>query len=151
MFRVCLTIVLLHDVIADEPMNLSFPYVDTLKVLGKWGAGCHFFPDGRDEGIDDLEELLLSLYSYATGITILQQSRQAQPILALFTELPSNPLLVSVNLPRLRQLADRFGFVIVVDDTVGNFANVDALRYADVVVNSLSKLFSGRANVLGGR
>lgn len=118
-----------------------FPYVDTLKVLEKWGPGCHFFPDGNDIFLDDLERLLVSLSS----------SANTSPILALFTEIPSNPLLVSVNLPRLRQLADKFGFPIVVDDTIGNFVNVDALKYVDIVVTSLTKSFSGRANVLGGR
>lgn len=118
-----------------------FPYVDTLKVLEKWGPGCHFFPDGQDIFLDDLEKLLISLSS----------STDTPPILALFTEIPSNPLLVTVNLPRLRQLADRFGFPIVVDDTIGNFVNVDALKYVDIVVTSLTKSFSGRANVLGGR
>ena len=73
------------------------------------------------------------------------------PVLALFTEFPSNPLLRSPNLPRLRSLADRYDFLIVIDDTVGNFLNVDVLPYADMVVSSLSKVFSGSANVMGGR
>jgi cystathionine gamma-synthase len=73
------------------------------------------------------------------------------PITALFTEFPTNPLLNSVNLHRLRELADEFGFAIVVDDTIGNFVNVHVLPWADIVVSSLSKLFSGAANVMGGR
>lgn len=80
------------------------------------------------------------------------------PIKALFTETPSNPLLRTADLRRLRALADKFGFVIVVDDTVGSWVNVDVMGgrgggggYADVVVSSLTKWFSGRANVMGGR
>ncbi|KAI9062092.1 PLP-dependent transferase [Trametes sanguinea] len=63
---------------------------------------------------------------------------------------PSNPLLRSADLPRLRQLADKYDFLIVVDETLGNFANVEVLPYADIVVSSLSKIFSGDANVMGG-
>lgn len=73
------------------------------------------------------------------------------PVLALFTEFPSNPLLRSANLPRLRGLADKYDFLIVVDETIGNFVNVEVLKYADIVVSSLTKVFSGYSNVMGGR
>ena len=73
------------------------------------------------------------------------------PILALFTEFPSNPLLRSANLPRLRALADKYDFLIIIDETIGNFVNVEVLPYADVVVSSLTKVFSGASNVMGGR
>lgn len=71
-------------------------------------------------------------------------------VLALFCEFPSNPLLRAPNLPRLRALADKHGFVLVVDETVGNFLNVEVLPYADMVVSSLTKVFSGDVNVMGG-
>ena len=74
-----------------------------------------------------------------------------RPALALFTEFPSNPLLRSSNLPRLRALADKYDFLIVIDDTLGNFLNVEVLPYADIVVTSLTKVFSGDSNVMGGR
>ena len=73
------------------------------------------------------------------------------PILALFTEFPSNPLLRSANLPRLRALAFKYDFLIVIDETIGNFVNVEVLPYADIVVSSLTKVFSGASNVMGGR
>jgi cystathionine gamma-synthase len=86
--------------------------------------------------------------------TLLEQERQAgkeHPALALFTEFPSNPLLRSNDLKRLRGLADKYGFLIVIDETIGNFLNVRVLEYADIMVSSLSKIFSGSANVMGGR
>ena len=73
------------------------------------------------------------------------------PALALFTEFPSNPLLRCADLPRLRALADKYDFLIVIDETLGNVVNVEVLPYADVVVSSLSKVFSGDSNVMGGR
>ncbi len=51
----------------------------------------------------------------------------------------------------LKKLADEYDFIIVVDETVGSFANVEVLPFADIVVSSLSKIFSGEVNVMGGR
>lgn len=113
----------------------SFPYIDTLKVLQKFGEGCIFLGYGGEDDINELERVL------QTG----------QKIAGLFCEFPSNPLLKSPNLQRLRKLADQHGFVIVVDETIGNFINVDVLPYADIVVSSLTKVFSGDSNVMGGR
>lgn len=119
----------------------SFPYTDTLKILQKWGPGCHFFGHGLDNDIDELEKVLSEEAAKSSS----------PPALALFTEFPSNPLLRTPNLPRLRELANKFNFLIVVDETLGNFCNVEVLPYADIVVSSLSKIFSGDANVMGGR
>jgi cystathionine gamma-synthase len=47
-------------------------------------------------------------------------------------------------------LADEYDFVIVVDETIGNFVNVSVLKWADIVVSSLTKVFSGNSNVMGG-
>ncbi|CAL1698816.1 unnamed protein product [Somion occarium] len=119
----------------------GFPYTDTLKILEKWGPGCFFLGNGIDQEIDELERILE------------QESAEhpdRPPILALFTEFPSNPLLRCADLPRLRALADQYDFLIVVDETLGNFVNVEVLPYSDVVVSSLSKVFSGDANAMGG-
>jgi cystathionine gamma-synthase len=95
-----------------------------------------------DSDIDDLEAILESEKA---------KDPSRPPALALFTEFPSNPLLRSANLPRLRALADKYDFLIVIDETIGNFANVEVFPYSDVVVSSLSKVFCGYANAMGGR
>jgi cystathionine gamma-synthase len=59
--------------------------------------------------------------------------------------------LKTPNLKRLRALADEYDFLIVIDETIGNFANVRVLQHADIVVSSLTKVFSGDSNVMGGR
>ena len=127
-------------------MNLShnyrFPYTDTLKILEKWGAGCHFLGFGLDSDVDELEKILENS---------VKENPASPPALALFTEFPSNPLLRSANLPRLRALADKYNFLIVIDETIGNFVNVEVLPYADILVSSLTKVFSGASNVMGGR
>ncbi|KAF7355568.1 Pyridoxal phosphate-dependent transferase [Mycena sanguinolenta] len=68
----------------------------------------------------------------------------------IFVEFPSNPLLVSVDLKRLRSLADQYNIIVAIDITIGSFCNVDVLPVADVVVSSLTKSFSGYADVMGG-
>ena len=79
------------------------------------------------------------------------ESKSGPAALSLFTEFPSNPLLRSADLPRIRELADKYDFLVVVDETIGNFMNVEVLKYADIVVSSLTKIFSGAANCMGGR
>ncbi|RDB27977.1 putative cystathionine gamma-synthase [Hypsizygus marmoreus] len=126
---------------AAKSVCFGFPYADSLKILQKWGPGCYFFGEGVDKEIDDLEALLEKESA---------RDPTTPPILSLFTEFPSNPLLRSANLPRLRALADKYDFLIIIDETIGNFVNVEVLPYADIVVSSLSKIFSGASNVMGG-
>ncbi|KAK1968553.1 cystathionine gamma-synthase [Colletotrichum sublineola] len=117
-----------------KSINFGFPYVDTLKILQKFGPGCLFYGHASEEDLDDLEKRL------ETG----------ERFLALFCEFPGNPLLTCPNLARIRSLADRFDFGVVVDETIGSFINIDVLQYADIVVSSLTKIFSGDCNVMGG-
>ncbi|KAJ1922178.1 Cystathionine gamma-synthase [Mycoemilia scoparia] len=116
----------------------GFPYTDTLKILQKFGPGAYFFGHGEGEDYDKLEELLR------------EKAEKGERVLALFTECPSNPLLKTADLKRLRGLANKYGFVLVIDETIGNFVNSDTLSWADVVVSSLTKVFSGDSNVMGG-
>ena len=106
-----------------------------MKILQKFGPGCRFYGHVSSKDLDDLEERL----------------EQGLRPAALFCEFPGNPLLQSPDLRRIRHLADKHGFAVVVDETIGNFLNVNVLPYADIVVSSLTKVFSGESNVMGGR
>jgi len=122
---------------ARRPMKsicFGFPYTDTLKILQKWGPGCLFYGHGSSEDLDDLESRL----------------KNGERFLGLFTEAPSNPLLRTPDLVRIRALADQYDFSVVVDETISNFLNINVLRYADIVASSLTKVFSGDSNVMGG-
>ena len=112
----------------------GFPYIDTLKILEKWGAGCLFFGHGSADELDELG----------------RRCQSGEKFLALFCEFPGNPLLKTPDLVRIRALADQYEFAVVVDETIGNFLNVHVLPAADVVVSSLTKVFSGDSNVMGG-
>ena len=117
----------------QKSVQFGFPYVDSLKILESFGAGAHFFARGDQDDLDQLSQLAKS-----------------EPLCALYTELPANPLLTSPDLSALSAIAREFDCPLVVDDTVGSCVNVDALEVADVVWTSLTKFFSGVGDVTGG-
>ena len=118
----------------EKSIMYGFPYVDTLKVLEKFGPGAVFYGHGSAEELDELERRLKS----------------GERFLSLFCEFPGNPLLKTPDLKRIRQLSETYDFAVVIDETIGNFLNVHLLPHADVLVSSLTKIFSGDSNVMGG-
>ncbi|PVH78483.1 putative cystathionine gamma-synthase [Cadophora sp. DSE1049] len=89
------------------------------------------FKWGTEEELDQLEHMLTSPHHQITTIVC---------------ELPSNIKLISPNLERIRTLADKHNIIVVCDETAGNFINVDVLPYVDVVLSSLTKMFSGASD-----
>ena len=114
-------------------VQFGFPYVDGLKIQQCCGPGVNFFPKGD-----------------AADLAALAHVIRREPIGAICTELPTNPLLTSPDLRSLRRLADEAGCPLVIDDTVASFVNVDVLPVADVSWSSLTKYFSGRGDAMGG-
>ncbi|CCE92814.1 cystathionine gamma-synthase TDEL_0E05710 [Torulaspora delbrueckii] len=111
----------------------GFPFKDTKVIMEKFGH-CQFFGVGDSKDVAELKKYL---------------DTSDHRILAAFVETPSNPLLNMPDLTGLRKLANEYGFFIVIDDTIGGL-NVDILPYADIVCTSLTKLFNGSSNVMGG-
>ncbi|KAM0417197.1 hypothetical protein ACHAPT_012774 [Fusarium lateritium] len=110
----------------------GFLYVDTFKVLSKvHGFDC-------------------KLYGHATLSDLEADLAAGMKLDALYTEFPGNPLLGSVDLDRLYELANDYDFLLVVDDTVATSVNVDLISSCDLVCTSLTKMFSGTCNVMGG-
>ncbi|KAJ5287762.1 Pyridoxal phosphate-dependent transferase major region subdomain 2 [Penicillium angulare] len=109
-------------------------YKETIKVLEHRWPDITIYKDGGDEDVNHLEASL----------------KAGEQITALWIDVPSNPMLVTPDMPRLRRLADEYHFLVLVDDTVGTFANVDVLPYVDVLMTSLTKMYSGYCDVMGG-
>ncbi|KAJ7771624.1 pyridoxal phosphate-dependent transferase [Mycena metata] len=125
-----------YDADGRKVAQVNMLYCDSYKLLElPSSAGYHFF---TNDTLNDLETLL------ETG------TPECPAILALFTDFPGNPHLRSADIKRLRTLADRYNFPLIIDETVGGYMNVQLFPYCDVAVSSLTKLFSGNANVLGG-
>ena len=130
---------LLQSWMPTESIVFGFPYELTLKMLQTYGKSCRFYGFGTPDELDQLEAYLQS------------EARQGRRVQSVWCECASNPLLRTVNLDSIRSLADIYGFQVILDDTIGSFANVDVLGVADIVVTSLTKSFSGNGDVMGGR
>ncbi|KAG5927436.1 hypothetical protein E4U42_002271 [Claviceps africana] len=128
----------LRDWPGTKAVVFGFPYELTLRTKHVFGKDCVFYGFGTLSEMELLEDYVYML------------SQQDRAIQYVWCECASNPLLQTVDLDRMRRLADRYGFVLIVDDTIGCSANVDVLGVADVVVTSLTKSFSGYADVMGG-
>ncbi|DBA02240.1 TPA: hypothetical protein N0F65_007650 [Lagenidium giganteum] len=119
-----------------KSIMFGFPYVDSLKILQRteWSHGVYFFPVCGEKELQEVEKILAS-----------------EKILGIFTEFPGNPLLTCPDIERLAKLAHSHGTALVVDDTIGSF-NVNVMKNdcADIVATSLSKIFSGTCNIMGG-
>lgn len=175
----------LPEHILPSTIVFGFPYLDTLKLNQRSefvAGGCTFMGVGEDEDLDTVEKMLR------------EQNEGNTRVCALFTEIPSNPLLKLPDLARLSKLALEFDFLLIVDDTISGFAQVDLLSgepvdsflssssnasdegkaaavsdavfragsaaqvedgtgykvKVDMLCSSLTKIFSGRGDVLAG-
>ncbi len=113
--------------------QLGFPYIDTLKLQQRLGEGAAFYP-----------------HADAADLATLARQLAAGMLAGVFLELPGNPLMRSVDLARVAALTRAAGVPLVVDDSTGTFFNHDFEPYADVLVASLTKAFSGNGDALGG-
>lgn len=116
-----------------KSVQFGFSYTDSLDIQEAFGEGVSVFPKGDAADFEKLEELLLK-----------------EKLLGIFCELPGNPLLETIDLQRLAMLSKKYTVPIIVDDTLGTLQNRAAFPFADIVISSLTKFFSGKGNVMGG-
>jgi cystathionine gamma-synthase len=116
-----------------KTLQIEFPYVDCLKVQELFGNGVVFLNQAEGESFDEALQRIIS-----------------GEFAAVFTEVPSNPLLRTVNIPRLAEACQKGGVPLVIDDSVASCANVQLFPYADVVTGSLTKWLSGAGDVMAG-
>ncbi|HRQ87570.1 MAG TPA: PLP-dependent transferase [Bacteroidia bacterium] len=114
-------------------VQIEFPYIDAYKLQEQFGGivDLTVSPSG---GADEIGALLAS----------------GQRISAVYTELPSNPLLRTADLAAISPILRQAGVPLVIDDTIATAVNVEPLRFADAVTTSLTKLFSGVGDVAAG-
>jgi len=113
-------------------VQVGFPYVDTLKLQQKLGAGAVLLHD-LNRAVEDLETRLAH-----------------QEVAACFCELPGNPLLGSADVRRISPLLRRHGVPLVADDVVATPFNVHLTPHADLIASSLTKFMAGSCDVMGG-
>lgn len=113
-------------------IQLGFPYVDTLKLQQKFGAGSLFLHD-----FDRMEQEL-------------GQALERGPVAGCFSEVPGNPLLGSADLRRITPLLRKHQVPLVADDVVATPVNIDLSGHADLIATSLTKFISGSGDVMAG-
>lgn len=116
-----------------KTLQLEFPYVDGLKVQELFGNGVVYLNEAVGESFDEA----------------LMRIRQCE-FAGVFTEVPSNPLLRTVDLKRVSEACAESGTPLIIDDSVTGPFNVHSLRFADVVTGSLTKWVSGAGDVMAG-
>ncbi len=117
-----------------KTLQLEFPYVDAMRVQKHLGNGVVYLNEAVGESLDE------ALSRIAKG-----------EFSAVFCEAPSNPLMRTVDLPRVSRACRDGGVPLVVDDTISSTANVRVDKYADVIVSSLTKWISGKGDVMAGQ
>lgn len=128
----------LHRIVTDrspgkKTLQICFPYVDALKVQQRFGSGVDFV---NDPGGDGFEAVLSAIRE---GVYA-----------AVFCEVPSNPLLTTVDLSAVADACRDAATPLLVDDTVCSHLNVDLSGKADAVSTSLTKWVSGIGDVMAG-
>jgi cystathionine gamma-synthase len=122
----------------QQSVLYGFSFHSTYHIFDDFGAGFQFYGLADHNDLETLTSWLQT--HYASG----------NKIQALWCEFPSNPLTTTPDLKALRRLADQYSFFLIVDETIASFCNVDLTSVADVILTSLTKSFSGYADVMGG-
>ena len=117
----------------DILVQLGWLYLDTMNIVKHHYEQTKIFPDIKN--LDLLEDYLIE-----NGLKIS----------AIITEIPTNPLLQSVDMKRLKSLCLKYNIPLVVDTTLSTPYNLNLEDYADICVESLTKFASGNADVLMG-
>jgi len=114
-------------------IQFGWLYLDTIEILRKFSDNHISFESAAS--IDKLEKFL---------------KKNGNQVAAIFTEVTSNPLIQTPNLPALYKLARHYDIPVIVDATFGTPYNLDVVPYSDVIIESLTKFACGNADVMMG-
>jgi cystathionine beta-lyase/cystathionine gamma-synthase len=118
----------------DVWLQIGWLYLDTAAILTK-------FTGGRILRVFDVHD--------HAAIEAVFRTHGAQ-LAAVVTEVPTNPLMQTADLPWLAGLARRHGALMVVDPSIASLFNVDVLPHTDIVLNSLTKFAAPEGDVIAG-
>lgn len=114
-------------------IQFGWLYLDTTNIVN------HYFEESK-------------VFYDVTNLEILEDylKNNRNRTLAIITEVPTNPLVKTANLEKLRELCDIYNIVLVIDSTFATPYNLNLKPYADIFVESLTKFACGNADVLMG-
>ncbi len=116
-----------------KTLQIEFPYVDTLKIQDRFGNGVVYLNEASGESFDEA----------------LQRIRAGE-FAGVFSEIPSNPLLRTIDIRRVSEACLFSRTPLILDDSSTGPLNVEVLPLADVVTSSLTKWVSGAGDVMAG-
>ncbi len=114
-------------------VQLGWLYLDTMNIVNHYFEESKIFYDVTN--LDLLEEFL---------------KKDGLKVSTIVTEIPTNPLVQTVDLERLKNLCDTYNIPLVIDSTFATPYNLDLNSYADIYIESLTKFACGNADVLMG-
>lgn len=113
-------------------------FSSTIRLFEDFGTEFKFFGLGTENDLDELESFLR------------EEADKGLEIQAIWAEFPASPLLVTPDIARLHTMAKEYDAILILNDSIASFANVDITNVADVLISSLTKSFSGYADVVAG-
>lgn len=114
-------------------VQFGWLYLDTMNIVEHYFDQNKIFNDINN--LDLLEEYL---------------KEKGSKVSAIITEVPTNPTLQCVDLPRLKLLCNQYNILLVIDSTFATPYNLDLTPYGDIFIESLTKFACGNADVLMG-
>jgi cystathionine gamma-synthase len=114
-------------------IQFGWLYTDTMQILAKYAE-----ENFEVVSVFDVDSLL----EYV--------SQNIDRVAAVFTEIPTNPILNTPDLPLLYEKLRKLDIPLVVDGTIGTCINLNYLAHCDYAVESLTKFASGMADVMSG-
>ncbi len=118
-------------------IQLGWLYLDTIAILQKFTS-----QPARDyvfvSDVFDLSALRALFHTRGTEIA------------GVITEVPTNPLIQTPDLPALYALCRQHGAALIVDPTITSPLNLDVLPHCDLAVNSLTKYAASEGDVIMG-
>ena len=117
-------------------LQLGWLYIDTIAILKKFTASPADYVYFRD--VFDLDGLKRIFATHGHRIA------------GVVTEVPTNPLIQTPDLPALTALCRQHGARLIVDPSAASVFNLDVLQHADVVTCSLTKYAASEGDLLAG-
>ena len=114
-------------------VQFGWLYLDTMNIVNHYFEESQIFHDVTK--LDLLEDFL---------------KENGNKVSSIVTEVPTNPLVQTVNLVKLKSLCEKYNIPLVIDSTFATPYNLNLKPYADIFVESLTKFACGNADVLMG-
>jgi len=118
-------------------VQLGWLYLDTIAILQKFTH----VPADHYIHLRDVLDL---------GAIRALFAERGHEIAGVITEVPTNPLIQTPDLPALYELCRAHDAILIVDPTVASPLNIDVLPHCDVAVISLTKYAASEGDVLMG-